>query len=370
MKKQINFISAITREAPSLVKKLERLLDKSFDFGSIDDGDLVGIKLHFGEVENTAYVHPVFIRTIVDKVKSAGGRPFLTDTTTLYRHERFNGVTATELAYRHGFSYGTIGAPLIIGDGIRGLDYFEIATEEFRHFKSVKLASVLRQMDAMIVVSHFKGHMVSGFGGAIKNLAMGLGSKGQKQRMHADFHPNLKSVDACTACGECMEVCPADCITIEDEHAIFNFDDCIGCGECVAYCPFGAVKIKWKTNKTVFNQKLVETAAGVVKAFKGPKLYLNFLLNITPDCDCLDRNDIPIVPDIGILAGDDPVAIDAASMELVNKAPVMPGSILAESESVSDDKIASYRPDVDWATQLSYGVALGLGSDKFEINEV
>jgi uncharacterized Fe-S center protein len=219
------------------------------------------------------------------------------------------------------------------------------------------------------VLSHFKGHLACGFGGAIKNMAMGLASRSQKQRMHADVKPKLRKKKLCTACGRCAQICPVEAIRVE-EVARFDLQKCIGCAECIVICPQGAIRIQWNESAQNLQEKMVETLYGITRQIKDRVVYFNFLLDVTPDCDCFSWSDTAIVPDIGILGSTDPIAIDQAAMDLVNKAPGIPGSALASALEPGGDKFRALYPQVDWSRQLAYGEELGLGSRKYELIEI
>jgi hypothetical protein len=289
------------------INKIKRLFKAARFESIINKKDLTAVKLHFGEKGNDSYINPVFVRQIVDEVKKAGAKPFLTDTNTLYHGSRHNSIDHLNTAIMHGFDYAVTGAPVIIADGITGEN--EIETEiNLKHFKNVKIAGDIEKSDSMIVLSHFKGHGMSGFGGAIKNLAMGCASPAGKIEQHECAKPVIKG--ECTSCGNCKKVCPVEAISIE-KKSIIDYNKCIACNFCLEECPESVIGLDFG-NIPPFIEKMVEYAYGAVKN-KGRKVgYINFLMNITPDCDCVTWSDAPIVPDIGILASTDPVAIDCA----------------------------------------------------------
>jgi hypothetical protein len=279
----VYFVSARAKGNKSLIDKLGDLMDAvGLDF--IPQDGLVAVKLHMGERGTTAYLRPIYARKAVAKIVQAGGKPFLTDTTTLYRGQRQNAVDYLNLSVANGFGPAAVGAPVIIADGPRSADVVEVRVD-LKHFQTVKYASAAHQADALVVLSHVKGHLASGFGGAIKNVAMGLGSRSQKQRMHGDVKPKLRKGNLCIACGQCAEICPADAIRIE-KVARFDHEKCIGCAECITTCPVGAIQILWNESTDRLQEKMAETMAGVVKGKQSRVAYFNFLLDITPDCDC------------------------------------------------------------------------------------
>lgn len=361
---KVYFASARAQGNKSLVEKLGALME-AVGLAFIPPGGLVAVKLHMGEKGTTSFLRPIYARKAVEKIKEHGGKPFLTDATTLYRGERQNAVDYLHLSMANGFSYTTIGAPIIIADGLRSADVVEVSVD-LKHFQTVKYASAAHQADAMVVLSHFKGHLAAGFGGAIKNMAMGLGSRSQKQRMHGDVKPKLRKGDLCIACGQCAEICPAEAIEVE-KVARFDHQKCIGCAECIVICPQGAIQILWNESSARLQEKMVETLYGIIQDKKDRVAYFNFLLDVTPDCDCFPWSDTAIVADIGILGSKDPIAIDQASADLVNQKPGIPTSALSSALEPGKDKFRALYPQTDWSHQLVYGEKLGLGSRRYKL---
>ncbi|MEL1134262.1 DUF362 domain-containing protein [Desulfitobacterium sp. THU1] len=359
----VYFTSMKVTQGQSLLVKLEKLISRSGMLKGIEKDDKVAIKLHFGERGNLAYVRPQFVRRVVDQVKKAGGRPFLTDANTLYVGSRSNAIDHLETAIENGFDYSVVGAPLVIADGLNGKDYVSIPVN-LKHFKEVKIGSAAVHADALIAISHFKGHEATGFGGTLKNLGMGLGSRAGKQQQHSDILPQINP-ERCTACGRCRSWCPASAITVE-EKANIDASLCIGCGECAVTCTFKAIAVNWKTTPDVIQEKIVEYTVGALKGKERKSGFITFVNNVSPLCDCVSWNDIPIVQDIGILASEDPVAIDQAAVDLVNQAHGNPHSILGERHH-EQDKFRVIHPEVDWTVQLEYGERVGLGSRKYNL---
>ena len=283
-------------------------------------GESVGIKIHWGERGNEGFLHPRYAREIVRWLTELGVRPFVFDTTVLYSGGRRSGEDSLKTAAEHGFTEEYLGCPVRIGDGMDGRDVVEIEGGG-RHFPSVQAASILRKADGFVIFSHFKGHMGSSFGGAIKNISMGMASRAQKQRMHADAHPVL-SRKRCTRCGLCVEVCPAGAAALSpDQDPVYDLNACIGCAQCIALCPELALKILWDTDIMVFQEKLVETAAAIWRVI-GPKtVIVNALIRIVTECDCLPGNHPPIAEDAGFIAGSHPVSADEASIRRIGAEP-------------------------------------------------
>jgi len=352
-----------TEKGKSLADKVERLWRRAGFDKIISEGDLVAVKLHFGERGNLAYIHPALVRRVVDLIRQQGGKPFLTDTNTLYVGSRSNAVDHLETAVEHGFVYAVVGAPVIIADGLRGKDYLNV-TVDLKRFKEVKIASAIYHADALVVLSHFKGHELAGFGGTLKNLAMGCASPSGKQMMHSDVLPVVKE-DKCTGCGRCREWCPAGAITVKDK-AVIDPEKCIGCGECTVTCTRKAIKPNFKSEPEVLQEKMVEYAYGALKNKTGKAAFFNFVMHVSPDCDCNSWNDAPIVPDVGILASYDPVALDQASLDLVNAQPVLPGSALEGKEKKEGDKFLALT-GYDGTRLLAYAEEIGMGNRKYNL---
>lgn len=348
----------------SLVKRAGELLKHAGLKHAIDDGDIVAIKLHFGEEGNTGFVHPVFLRETVRRVRKEGGKPFLTDSNTLYRGKRANSVDHITCAVRNGFSFSTVNAPIIIADGIDGRDGVDVPIEGFKHFESVRIGSAAAHADAMVVVTHVKGHEATGFGGAMKNVGMGLGTRAAKQRMHSDLKPQVNA-EKCTACRRCVKSCPVHAIEIIDKVAVIDYELCYGCGECVAACPYGAIGIQWKTEPQSIQEKIVEHCAGALAGKEGKVVYLSFITNVSPDCDCWSFSDAAIVRDIGVLASTDLVAIDQAAYDLVTQAPGLAGG-RGEGMAAGEDKFAKIT-GIDGTVAMAYAEECGLGSRTYEL---
>jgi hypothetical protein len=324
--------------------------------------ETVCIKTHFGEDGNTTFVSPLYIRKVVDLLKEKGAYPVIGDTNTLYSGRRMQGATHLELAIEHGFDYSVVQAPLVILDGLKG-QYQRAISIDKKHFQKVFLAGMLEDIDSMICVSHFKGHLAIGFGGAVKNLAMGLATRKQKQLMHADVKPKYLE-KKCIKCRKCSQICPVNAITWEDN--IFQLDNniCIGCAECITACPTGALKILWNETPENMAEKVAETALGAVEYLKRKIFYCNFLLDITPHCDCFGLSDNAVVEDIGILLSSDPVAIDKASFDLTAQARKIYNSVIKGEEG---EPFRNLYKDVDPLQQLNYAAKIGLGKLDYEL---
>jgi len=357
-----------TTVADNLCAKTARLLERAGLSSCVQAGDLTAVKLHFGEAGNTAFIRPVFVRWIVDAVSALGAKAFLTDANTLYRGERSDAVSHLVRAMKHGFDCFGSGAPVIIADGLRGTDTKTLAFNG-THFSELSIAAAVMAADSIVNVAHFKGHELTGFGGALKNLGMGCASREGKMRQHATISPRIETA-LCVGCGRCRELCPADAVQISGAKASIDTGACIGCAECITVCPHDAVKINWNDDTRLFQEKMIEYAAGLQHAKQGRILHINFLMQISPACDCYGHADRAIVPDIGILASTDPVALDQASADLVNEQTGCPGSVLKRNTAAGKDKFTGLYPEVDWTHQLDCASRLGLGRRTYTLVRV
>ena len=346
------------------LERIGRLLDQVPFSKPLVKNNLVAIKIHFGEKGNTGYVKPIYVRPVSDKIRAWGGKPFLTDANTLYVGTRSDSVSHLQTALENGFSFTTVRAPLVIADGLKGKSTIRVPIHQ-KIFKSVSIAADIIDADAIVSVAHFKGHELSGFGGTIKNLGMGCASREGKLSQHSNIAPKVAR-KKCIGCAECISHCAQAAIELQDDKSVINPEKCVGCGECILICPQGAIQIQWNES-TVFQQKMVEYTFGVLKNKKGRALFLNFLTDISPACDCYGHSDRPIVRDIGILASTDPVAIDQAAVDLVNNEPGNQDSALTKNFKSGEDKFRGVYPKIDWEIQLQYAEEIGLGTRKYEL---
>jgi len=365
MKSTVYFADLNAQAERNLFARLEELLEKVGIKSRIRPHKLVAIKLHFGERGNTAFVRPIFIRLIADKIKEYQGRPFLTDTNTLYKGSRGEAVSHLITAISHGFDYSVVGAPLIIADGIYGNSLVRVNIGQ-HFFSEVSIGAEIVHADGLISVAHYKCHELAGFGGALKNIGMGCAAREGKLQQHSALCPLVKK-DVCIACGSCRDWCPVSAIALKHEKATIDTNRCIGCGECVIICPEGAIKIQWDDDMMDFQKKMVEYAYGALQGKRGRATFINFITQVTPACDCYAHSGMPIVPDVGIVASVDPVAVDQASTDLVNKQPGNVHSELKSGAEPGGDKIRGVNPDVDWSVQLDYAEKIGLGQREYEL---
>ena len=349
----------------NLLAKIVRLMDTLGLKEIVPPRSLVAIKLHFGEKGNLAFIRPNYIRQIVDYIKETGSSPFLTDSNTLYAGTRGNSVSHIQTAIENGFAYAVVNAPIIIADGIRGSSSSTVRVNQ-DIIKNAYIGKEIIESDMLISAAHFKGHELSGFGGTIKNLGMGCASRKGKLAQHSDLSPKVKR-KKCIGCGDCAGHCAHSAISLKDEKAVIDPEKCVGCGECILICPNGAIDVQLNADIPIFQKKMVEYTFAVLKDKKGRAAFLNFLTRISPACDCYGHNDAPIVRDLGIMASTDPVAIDQASADMVNRQAGLEGSCLSKHTEPGKDKFRGLYPKVDWTIQLEYAEKIGLGQRRYEL---
>jgi hypothetical protein len=338
-----------------LAAAMSKLYDASGASQAVAAHDFVAIKLHVGEKKNTTHVKPEVIRVLVDKVKTQGGLPFLTETSTLYKGERKNAVKHLLHAHEHGFGIEAVGAPFIMADGLAGNTEYEVPVDGEIH-QTVKIAREILSADSLLVVSHATGHIAAGLGACIKNLGMGLASRMGKMRQHSAMLPEVQA-EKCTFCQKCIRWCPQEAISEEAGKALIDAKRCIGCGECLAVCRFDAVKYDWGAESGFMQRSMAEHAWGVIREKPGKCFYFNVLTDMTKDCDCFNVAQTKLIPDIGLLASADPVAIDLATLDLTAKAQ---GKTLAQMSHAHHNAMI----------QIEHGARIGMGCLEYELIEL
>ena len=369
MAPKVYFTDFCTGTSETLPQKLARLI-MTAGIDQIDFQDkFVAIKIHFGELGNMAHLRPGYARVLVDIIKDLGGKPFLTDANTMYVGSRKNALDHIETAYLNGFTPYSTGCHVIIADGLKGTDDVAVPVEGGEYVKFAKIGRAVMDADIVISLNHFKGHEEAGFGGALKNLGMGCGSNEGKRDMHSDGRP-LIDPEKCVGCGECAKNCAHDGPQMQDSGIMkINWSNCMGCGRCVDVCPVKAIYHDNREATKVLNFKIAEYAKAVCQG--RPNFHINMVLDVSPYCDCHSDNDLPIVPNVGMFASFDPVALDLACAEAVNAQPVIPGSKLDKSSRKGiDDNLTADFPHTDWRTQISHGKKIGLGEDSYELIRV
>ena len=357
----------------SLTDKLRRLCIAA-GIKNIDmEGKFVAIKMHFGELGNLAYLRPNYAKVVADVVKSLGGVPFLTDCNTLYPGRRKNALEHLDAAYENGFSPLSTGCQVIIGDGLRGNDDVEVPVEGAEYIQTAKIGKAIMEADVIISLSHFKGHEQTGFGGAIKNLGMGCGSRRGKMEQHAQGKP-MVAPRRCVGCRRCATQCAHGAITFgEDRKASIDWDKCVGCGRCIAVCNTDAIRPGNDAAMEELGCRMAEYAKAVVDG--RPQFHISLVIDVSPYCDCHGENDLPIVPDVGMFASFDPVALDQACADACGKQSPIPGSHLDEQmhrEGFCDkhDHFINSMPDTDWRVCLDHCEKIGIGTRSYELVEV
>ena len=343
--------------------KLRKLM-KAAGMDKIDfQGEDVAIKIHFGELGNLAFLRPNFARYVADYVKELGGYPFLTDCNTLYVGSRKNALDHLDTALLNGFSPYATGCQILIADGLKGTDDVEVPVVGGTLCKTAKIGRAIMDADIVISLNHFKGHEMAGFGGALKNLGMGSGSRAGKMEMHSAGKP-IVDQEKCIGCGACKKICAHDGPQIENGKCTIDYDKCVGCGRCIGVCPKDAVEAAQDETFENLNGKIAEYAKAVVDG--RPNFHINIVSQVSPNCDCHAENDAAIVPDVGMFASFDPVAIDVACADAVNRQPVNPMSLIAERAGMPDRFIAAH-PTTDWRTGPAHAEEIGLGTRDYEL---
>lgn len=365
---KVYWIDLRTDPNHSLPRKLDSLL-RTAGFPSLDLKDrYTALKIHFGEPGNMSYIRPPFVAVVSKLVRELGGKPFLTDSNTLYSGRRHNAYDHLRAAFENGFSHDATGCDLIVADGLKGNDQVKLPVPGGRHCARAMIGAAIAEADAVISLNHFKGHELTGFGGALKNLGMGAASREGKKFLHEVSHPVIDEA-ACTGCGNCVKSCASRAIALSPERkAVIDHKACVGCCQCVAVCQFGAARKSDAKESVVCNERIAEYAVAVVRG--KPAFHVSFVMNVSPNCDCWANNDAPIVADIGIFASEDPVALDQACVDAVNAAPAIQGTALTDKAYRSGEKFGHVHPDTDWAAGLDHAGILGLGTRKYELVKV
>jgi uncharacterized Fe-S center protein len=353
----------------NLQQKLTRLM-KTAGMGDIDFQDkYVAIKLHFGEPGNLAFLRPNWAKTVADFVKERGGKPFLTDCNTLYVGGRKNALDHMDSAMLNGFGPMTTGCQIIIADGLKGNDEVEVPVVGGEYVKNAKIGRAVMDADVFISLTHFKGHEEAGFGGCLKNIGMGCGSRAGKMEQHNAGKPHVKQ-KLCIGCGQCRKICAHGAPIITDGKAVIDHDRCVGCGRCIAVCPKNAVQIDWDETTTNLNRKIAEYTKAVVDG--RPCFHISLVIDVSPNCDCHAENDMPIVPNVGMFASFDPVALDMACVDAVNAQTPLRGSAADDGEGHvhEHDHFRRIHPDTDWRSCLEHGEKIGIGVRDYELIKI
>lgn len=354
-----------------LPTKLKRLI-KAAGIGDIDmDGKFVAVKMHFGELGNLSFLRPNYARAVVDVVKEFGGVPFLTDCNTLYPGSRKNAIEHLYCAWENGFTPMTVGCPIIIGDGLKGTDDIEVPVEGGEYIDKAKIGRAVMDADIFISLSHFKGHETTGFGGAIKNIGMGCGSRAGKKAQHMNGQPEIDH-ELCRGCRACLRECANDGLSfdVSTRKMSINTQNCVGCGRCIGACNFDAIAFANYAATKDLNCRMAEYTKAVIQ--NRPNFHVSLIVDVSPNCDCHAENDVPILPNIGMFASFDPLALDQACVDACLKATPLPNSQLAEAMEKEDfcdhhDHFENTTPNSEYKTCLAHAEKIGLGTRDYEI---
>ena len=366
---KVYFTDFHTTFTENLQQKLWRLL-ASAGMGEIDfDKKFVAIKLHFGEPGNLAFLRPNWAKTVADFVKEMGGKPFLTDCNTLYVGGRKNALDHMDSAYLNGFSPFSTGCHVIIADGLKGTDEVYIPVENGEYVTEAKIGRAVMDADVFISLTHFKGHENTGFGGCLKNIGMGCGSRAGKMEQHNAGKPSVHT-EKCVGCGMCTRICAHDALMVAGKKAAIDHAKCVGCGRCIAMCPRDAIVCDYDESNDVLNCKIAEYTKAVVAG--RPCFHISLVVDVSPNCDCHAENDVPIVPNVGMFASFDPVALDQACADAVNAMPVNPDSSIGKYTGdpcgcENRDRFRLSHPDTDWQIALAHGEKIGLGTREYKL---
>ncbi len=365
----VYFTDLRVKNGDNLLTKLQRLI-KTAGIGNIDFTDkYVAIKMHFGEPGNLAFLRPNYAKAVADIVKELGGKPFLTDCNTLYVGGRKNALDHLDSANLNGFNPTTTGCQIIIADGLKGTDETLVPVEGGTYIKEAKIGRAVMDADVFISLSHFKGHESTGFGGALKNIGMGCGSRAGKMEMHSAGKPHVDQ-NLCVGCQMCAKICAHDAPEFENKKATINHDKCVGCGRCIGVCPKDAILSASDKSNEILNCKIAEYTKAVID--NRPHFHISLVIDVSPYCDCHGENDAAIVPNVGMFASFDPVALDMACAEAVNAQPVLSNSMLgdcSEEERAchNHDHFHSIFPETCWETAISHGEKIGIGNSKYKL---
>lgn len=351
--------------------KLKKLIRKA----GIDqlnlEGQFVAIKIHFGELGNVSYLRPNYARAVVDVVKELGGKPFLTDCNTLYPGSRKNALEHLYCAWENGFTPLTVGCPILIGDGLKGTDDIEVPVRGGEYVKNAKIGRAVMDADVIISMTHFKGHETTGFGGALKNLGMGCGSRAGKKEQHNNGKAYVQQ-EICRGCRRCMRECANNGLVFDPETRKMHVDKehCVGCGRCVGACNFDAIDFEDPNSNQMLNYRIAEYAKAVVDG--RPQFHISLVMDISPNCDCHGENDAPILPDVGMFASFDPLALDQACVDACMKCEPLPNSQLGEHMRDPHfvdhhDHFTNSTPESEWQSCLSHAEKIGLGTRDYEL---
>lgn len=369
-KSKVYYTDFRTEIGQGLPSKLKKLIKRA-GIGQIDmDNKFVAIKMHFGELGNLSFLRPNYAKAVADVVKELGGKPFLTDCNTLYPGSRKNALEHLECAWENGFTPMTVGCPVLIGDGLKGTDDITVPVDG-EYIKEAKIGRAIMDADVFISLTHFKGHELTGFGGAIKNIGMGCGSRAGKKDQHINGKPDI-SEDRCRGCMRCLRECANDGLVFDAEKKKMsvNKKTCVGCGRCLGACNFDAINFdNWAANDEL-NYRMAEYTKAVIDG--RPNFHISLIVDVSPNCDCHSENDAPILPNLGMFASYDPLALDQACVDACLAAKPLPNSQLSDNMARADfhdhhDHFTNSTPDSEWRTCLKHSEKIGIGTREYEL---
>ena len=354
-----------------LIGKLKKLMEKA-GIGQIDmDGKFVAIKMHFGELGNLSFLRPNYARAVADAVKELGGHPFLTDCNTMYPGSRKNALEHLECAWQNGFTPLTVGCPILIGDGLKGTDDVVVPVNGGEYVKEAYIGRAVMDADVFISLTHFKGHEMTGFGGTIKNIGMGCGSRAGKKDQHSNGKPTIIKA-LCRGCKRCLPQCANNGLEFnaEEKKMYVNTGNCVGCGRCLGACNYDAINFVQNNAPKDLNCRMVEYAKAVVDG--RPNFHVSLVMDVSPNCDCHSENDAPILPNIGMFASFDPIALDQACADACLRSEPLPNSQLSDNMNRKGfvdfrDHFVNNKPEAEWRSCLEHGEKIGLGSREYEL---
>ena len=369
-KAKVYYTDFRTKLGEGLPTKLKRLI-RAAGIGEIDmDNKFVAIKMHFGELGNLGFLRPNYAKAVADVVKELGGKPFLTDCNTLYVGSRKNALEHLYCAWENGFTPMTVGCPILIGDGLKGTDDVEVPVNG-EYVQNAKIGRAIMDADVFISLNHFKGHEMAGFGGAIKNIGMGCGSRAGKKEQHHNGQPSVHQ-DKCVGCKACMKECANQGLAFDETTRKMHIvkENCVGCGRCIGACNFDAIDFSsWAAVKDL-NCRMAEYAKAVVDG--RPNFHISLIVDVSPNCDCHAENDAPILPNIGMFASFDPLALDQACVDACLACDPLPNSQHSDNMAKPDfcdhhDHFENSTPDSEYKTCLEHAETIGIGSRSYEL---
>lgn len=372
MKANVYFTDFRTKaNGDGLPTKLKKLIKKA-GIGNIDmDGKFVAIKMHFGELGNISFLRPNYARAVVDVIKELGGKPYLTDCNTLYPGSRKNALEHLYCAWENGFTPLTVGCPILIGDGLKGTDDVEVPVSGGEYVEKAKIGRAVMDADIFISLTHFKGHEMAGFGGTIKNIGMGCGSRAGKNEQHNSGQPVIDA-SLCRGCKACMKQCANEGLLFNADTRKMQVDKehCLGCGRCIGACNFDAISFEDGNAVKLLNYKMAEYTKAVLDG--RPQFHISLIVDVSPNCDCHAENDAPILPNIGMFASFDPLALDQACVDACLAATPLPNSQLSDRMHSPDfhdhhDHFVNSAPETEWRSCLEHAERIGIGIREYEL---